>query len=56
MNKKTYQLKRKTNKWQGLALGAHSYFTKIKDSHKSTKIGASNIYGGNQLGLQISAQ
>ena len=28
----------------------------IKDGHNSTKIGASNIFGGNQLRFQISAQ
>ena len=29
---------------------------KIQDAHNSTKIGASNIFGGNQLRFQISAQ
>ena len=43
-------------KGQGLALGARSYFTKIKDSHNGTKIGASNIFGGNPLRFQILAQ
>ena len=51
----------------GLALGAgsgvrnnitHKNFLKniIKDGHNSTKIGPSNIFGGNQLTFQISAQ
>ena len=30
--------------------------TKIKDGHNGTKIGASNIFGDNQLRFQISAQ
>ena len=29
--------------------------TKIKDDHNSTKIGASNIFGGNHLRFRISA-
>ena len=29
---------------------------KIEDAHNGTKIGASNIFGGNQLRFQISAQ
>ena len=29
---------------------------KIKDGHNSTKIGASNIFGGKQLRIQSSAQ
>ena len=30
--------------------------TKIKDGHNCTKIGASNVFGGNQLRFRISAQ
>ena len=49
----------------GLAIGArsgvrkniaHKKQTKIKDGHNGTKIGASNIFRGNQLRFQISAQ
>ena len=55
-------------KWQGPAFGARSGVkknitqrkqtekNKIKDGHNSTKIGASNIFGGNQLRFRISAQ
>ena len=56
-----------SNKWQGPALEARSGVKKtlhgenklknrIKDGHNKTKIGASNIFGGNQLRFQISAQ
>ena len=41
------------DKWQGPALGARSY---IKEGYYITKIGAINIFGGNQLRFQISAQ
>ena len=34
----------------------HCEKTKIKDSHNDTKIGASDIFGGNQLRFRISAQ
>ena len=34
----------------------HNEKNRIKDGHNSTKIGASNIFGGNQLRFQISAQ
>ena len=55
------------NKWQdpiwgpaqGLEITLHieTYSkNRIKDGHNSTKIGASNIFGGNQLRFQISAQ
>ena len=40
-------------KWQGPDLGAHSKFTKIKDSENGTEIGASKIFGGNYLSFQI---
>ena len=52
----------------GLAIGARSGVRKniahkkqtkkgkIKDGHNGTKIGASNIFRGNQLRFQISAQ
>ena len=50
----------------GLALGACSWvrktlyteinWKKIKDGHNGTKIGSSNIIGGNQLRFRISAQ
>ena len=52
----------------GLALGARSGVrknitfrkqtekTKIKECHNGTKIGASNIFGGNQLIFGIAAQ
>ena len=50
----------------GPALGARSgvrknithkkKLNKIKDGHNATKIGASNIFEGNQLRFRISAQ
>ena len=57
----------KNNKWQDRLLGPtqglekilyteNKQKTKIKDGNNSTKIGASNIFGGNQLRFQISAQ
>ena len=55
-------------KWQRPSFGAHSGVrknithrkptekkTKIKDGHNCTKIGASNVFGGNQLRFRISA-
>ena len=59
--------KSKLDKWQdrlwgpaqGLEITLHieTYSkNRIKDGHNSTKIGASNIFGGNQLRFQISAQ
>ena len=44
---------------QGLEITLHieTYSkNRIKDGRNSTKIGASNIFGGNQLRFQISAQ
>ena len=57
------QLKNKWQDWlwgpaQGLeiTLNIETYSkNRIKDGHNSTKIGASNIFGGNQLRFQISA-
>jgi len=56
-----------TNKWQDrlwgpaqeliITLHIETYLkNRIKDGRNSTKIGASNIFGGNQLRFQISAQ
>ena len=58
--KQTLNFRKENNKWQNPPLGPTQELeitlhidnilkNKIKDGHNSTKIGASNISGGNQL-------
>ena len=60
------RFERETNKWQdrlwgpaqelNITLHIETYSkNRIKYGHNSTKIGANNIFGGNQLRFKISA-